>query len=327
MPINELRLISTFVKAAELGSLRRAAAAQGMTAQAASQAVAQLETHLGVRLFHRTTRNIALTDEGREFLESARPSVIGLERAVAVAKRSVDAISGPLRIIGPRSMFVPVLCPLVEEFVRQHPEVQPDINLDDRVGNWVEERVDVGFRIGTSPADGVIARKLFTVQLIVCASPEYIAAKGAPQTPDDLASHRCSGFRQPVTGNIVPWRVKDSGAIVVHDVVPALTTNVEDVEVELALAGQAISQLTSVGAAAHIRSGRLVPLLTLHVADHLGMFIYYGHRRAQPARARSFIELAIQRLQGNASFELTAKELEAAEAKGTKSARRKKARS
>lgn len=318
MAINELRLISTFVKAAELGSLRKAAAAQGMTAQAASQAVVQLEQHLGVRLFHRTTRNIALTDEGREFLDTARPALFGLQRAVATAKRAVDEMSGPLRIVGPRSMFVPVLCPLLDEYTRQYPDVQPDINLDDRIGNWVEERVDVGFRIGTSPAEGVIARKLFTVQLIACASPAYLVKHGVPRTFDELASHRCSGFRQPLTGNIVPWRMKEGDATVAHEIIPALTTNVEDVEVEAALAGQVIALLTSVAAAPYIRSGRLVPLLTSHVADHLGMFIYYGHRRAQPERARAFIDLAIARLHGNPSFELAAKELALAHARGTK---------
>jgi DNA-binding transcriptional LysR family regulator len=324
MPINELRLISTFVKAAELGSFRKAALAQGMTPQAASQAVVQLEQHLGVRLFHRTTRNIALTDEGREFLESARPSMIGLERAVAGAKRAVDGMAGPLRIIGPRSMFTPVLCPVFEEYAKQNPDVQLDVNLDDRIGNWVEDRVDVGFRIGMSPADGVIARRLFTMQLIICASLEYIKRHGAPRTLDELALHKCSGFRQPSTGNIIPWRVRSGDAIVDHAIVPALSTNVEDVEVEAALAGRVISSLTSIAAAPHIRSGRLIPVLTEHVADHLGFFIYYGSR-SQPARSRAFIDLAVQRLQGNPAFELSPKELAAAGAKGVE--RKKKAAS
>jgi DNA-binding transcriptional LysR family regulator len=321
VPINELRSISTFAKAVELGSLRKAAAAQGMTPQAVSQAVAQLEQHLGVRLLHRTTRNIALTDEGRQFLEAARPALMGLERAVSTAKRAVDEIAGPLRIIGPRSMFVPVLCPVLDEFLRRYPDVHPDVNLDDRVGNWVEERVDVGFRLGRSAADGVVARKLFTMQLIICASPQYLARYGAPQSLDDLALHRCSGYRVQPSGNIIPWPVKRGDTIVEHEVVPALSTNVEDVEIESALAGHVMSSLTSVAAAQYIRSGRLVPLLTQHVTDHLGLFVYYGSRRAQPARVRAFIDLAIERLQGNADFELSAKELAAAEAKGVKAAR------
>ena len=98
MPINELRSIATFVRTAELGSLRKAAAAQGMTPQAASQALAQLERHLGVRLFHRTTRSMSLTEEGQRFMETAQPALLGLQRALQTAKIAKDEMAGPLRI-------------------------------------------------------------------------------------------------------------------------------------------------------------------------------------------------------------------------------------
>ena len=103
MAINELRAIATFDRAAELGSLRRAAAAQGITPQAASQALNQLEQHLGVRLFPRTTRRLALTEEGRQFLNAAQPGLEALRRAIQGARHNRDGISGPLRINGPRS--------------------------------------------------------------------------------------------------------------------------------------------------------------------------------------------------------------------------------
>jgi len=177
MAINELRSISIFVKAAELGSLRKAAAALEISPQAASDSLAQLERHLDVRLFHRTTRVMALTDEGRQFLEEARPALSSLQRALGKAKRTKEEIAGPLRIVGPRSTFQPVLWRLLEEFCRQYPEVMPDVQLDDRVGNWVEDRVDVGFRLGVSPHEGVVARRLFPVQLIICASPIYLDSR------------------------------------------------------------------------------------------------------------------------------------------------------
>ena len=173
MAINELRSISLFVKAAELGSLRKAAAASDISPQAASQALAQLEQHLDVRLFHRTTRVMSLTDEGRQFLEEAQPALLGLQRALRTAKRAKEEIAGPLRIVGPRSTFQPVLWRLIEEFCQLHPGIVPDVRLEDRVGNWVEDRVDVGFRLGPSPHEGVIARRLFPVQMIICASRAY----------------------------------------------------------------------------------------------------------------------------------------------------------
>ncbi len=316
MPINELRSITIFARTAELGSLRKAAEAQQMTPQAASQALAQLEDHLGVRLFHRTTRSMSLTDEGRQFLETALPALAGLHRAIEVTRRAKDDIAGPLRIVGPRSVFAPVLWRVLDEFCPLHPQVQPDVQLDDSIGNWVEDRVDVGFRIGQSPAEGVIARKLFPLQLVVCAAPAYLERHGAPRSVNELAAHRCSAYRSPATGRLLPWQLQVDGEVVEHQVVPALCFNDEDIETQAVLAGHVIGSLTAVAAAAHIRSGRLVPLLADHAAAKSSTFVYYGSRASQPSRARAFIDLAVERLAGNADYILTAQELKAAEAKG-----------
>ena len=316
MPINELRSIATFAKTAELGSLRRAADAQGMTPQAASQALAQLEQHLGARLFHRTTRRMALTVEGRQYLEAALPALAGLQRALEITRRAKDDIAGPLRIVGPRSVFTPVLWPLLDEFCRRYPQVQPDVELDDRVGNWVEDRVDVGFRVGMSAAEGVIARRLFPLQLIVCAAPAYMELHGAPDSLHALASHRCSAFRNSATGRILPWYVKVDESVIELPVVPALCINDESLETEAVLAGHVVGLLTGVAAASHIRAGRLFPLLTQHIADRSSVFVYYGSRAAQPTRVRAFIDLAVERVANNPAYVMTAEELEAAESRG-----------
>jgi DNA-binding transcriptional LysR family regulator len=316
MPINELRSIATFAKTAELGSLRRAAEVQGMTPQAASQALAQLEQHLGVRLFHRTTRSMSLTDEGRQFLEAALPALAGLQRALEVTRRAQGDIAGPLRIVGPRSVFTPVLWPLLDAFCRRYPDVQPDVQLDDRLGNWVEDRVDVGFRVGASAAEGVIARRLFPLQLIVCAAPAYLRRHGAPESVGALATHRCSAFRHSATGRVIPWYLKVDESVIELPVLPALCVNDEALETEAVLAGHAIGMLTGVAAASHIRAGRLVPLLTQHIADHSSVFVYYGSRAAQPTRVRAFIDLALEMLANNPAYVLTAQELAAAESGG-----------
>jgi len=322
MAINELRAIDTFTKAVELGSLRRAAEAQGVSPQAASQALAQLEQHLGVRLLHRTTRNIALTDEGRQFLESTRPALALLERAVQRARTSKDEIAGPLRIVAPKSSFMPVIWPLIDAFCRLHPEVQPDIHLDDHIGNWVQDRADVGFRVGAPPEEGLIARQLFPLQLIACAAPSYLAVHGAPKSIDALATHRCSMFRHPGSGRVLPWYFKVENEVISRDFTPALSTDDTELETEAVLSGHVIGQLSGLSAAAHIRSGRLVPLLTLHVTDHMSVHVYYGSRTAQPTRVRAFIDIAVEQLLRNTNYVLDAKELSAAEARGRKAARR-----
>ena len=322
MAFNELRAIATFVKAAELGSLRQAALSQAITPQAASQALTQLETHLGTRLFHRTTRRLSLTEEGRAFLQDAQPGLATLQRALHGARRGREEIAGPLRIVAPRATMLQVLWPVVEEFARLHPRVTPDVQLEDRIGNWVEDRVDVGFRAGSPPPDGVVARRLVPMQLLVCATPGYVARHGAPSSIDELAGHRCSGFRQANTGKVVPWEFRIGDDIVSRAIPAALTTNDVDLEARAVLSGDCIGQLLGVTAAPLVRAGRLVPLLTAHVSDHLALYLYYGSRVAQPARVRAFIDLAIERLADNEALFLQPHEL--APAPATRRARARK---
>lgn len=313
MPFNELRAIATFAKALELGSIRKAALAQGITPQAASHTIAQLERHLGVRLLHRTTRSLAATEEGRHLREQALPALAALEGALTQVKEARHAITGPIRIAGPKSSFAPVLAPLVEEFCQMHPGIQPEVELDDAIGDWVLDRVDVGFRIGVHhPASGLIARRLFPFQLIVCASPAYLDRYGAPTAPADLSAHRCSVFRNPVTGQVSPWYFTVDGAVEQRHLPPAFSTNDLELELQVVLAGQVIGQLTNISAAPHIRTGRLVPLLLPYISAHYGVYLYYGSRNAQPKRVRAFIDLAVARLQDAPAFVLDSKELKAA---------------
>lgn len=308
MSINELRAMETFSKAVELGSLRKAAAAQGMSPQAASQAMSQLEQHLGVRLLHRTTRSISLTEEGQQLLEAIQPALAMLERGLQRVRASKDEIAGPLHIAAPRSGFVPVIWPVVDAFCQQYSEIQPDLHLDDHVGNWVLERADVGFRIGAPPEEGLIARKLFPVQLIVCASPAYLEQHGVPQHLEDLSEHRCSVFRHPTTGQVFPWYLKVDGEVVSRNLPPALSTNDVELELRAVLDGRVIGQLSAISAVPHIRAGRLIPILLQHMTDHMGVYLYYGSRRAQPMRVRRFIDFVFERLSNPEEFMLTDQE-------------------
>ena len=321
MPVSDIRAIDTFTKTVELGSIRRAALALGVSPQAASQALAALEQRLGVRLLHRTTRSIALTHEGQQFLEAAQPALAALERAVDRVRTAKDEIAGPLRIVAPKYSFLPLLWPLVDEFCRRHPGVEPDVKLDDRLGNWVNDRADVGFRIGSAPDDGVAARRLFAMQLIVCAAPSYISAHGAPASIDQLTAHRCSVLRHAGSGRVLPWLLKVDGEVVALDLPPALSTNDAALEVEAVLAGHVIGMLSGLSAAPLIRAGKLVPLLSAHATDHLSVHVYYGSRASQPSRVRAFIDLTVQRLGQGTDYVLDARELATAEARGRKKAR------
>jgi DNA-binding transcriptional LysR family regulator len=309
MAINELRSITTFIKAAELGSLRKAAQDMGISPQAASKALTQLESHLNARLFHRTTRMMSLTDAGQRLLEDVQPALIGMQRALLNARTAKDEFAGPLRVAGPRTTFQPILWRLVEEFCEMHPGIQPDVLLEDRVGNWVEDRVDVGFRLGASPHEGVIARRLFPLQMVICGAPAYFAEHGVPETIAALASHRCSAFRHPGTGKVVPWHVTLGDQTVDQPVMPAICSNDELFELQAVLAGKALGQLAGVTAAPFIRAGQLVPILIDHMPNIASYFVYFGSKTSQPARARAFIDLAVQRLVDNPEYVLSEDEL------------------
>ena len=309
MPINEMRSISMFAKAVELGSIRQAALAQDVSPQAATQAIAHLESHLGVRLLHRTTRSLALTEEGQRVLESAQPALAAMERAMAMAREGKDEIAGPLRIVGPKSSFPGLLMPLLDEFCQANPGIQPDVQLDDGIGNWVLDRVDVGFRIGVSPQEGLISRALFPVQLIMCASPAYLGRHGVPAKIEDLAKHRCSVFRHPSTDKVAPLYLTVDGEVEHRDFSPALSTNDTELELQAILAGQVIGQVANFAAAQHLRSGRLVPVLLPFVSDHIKLHVYYGSRSSQPKRVRAFLDLAFARLVDSPDYVLSDKEL------------------
>jgi DNA-binding transcriptional LysR family regulator len=316
MPINELRSITTFVRTVELGSLSKSALAQQISPQAASKALNQLEQYLGVRLFHRTTRSMSLTEEGQRFFEAAKPSLIGLQQALQAARHTKEDFAGPLRIVGPRTVLQTVIGPVLDEYCRLYPEVQQDVQLDDRIGNWVEDRVDVGFRLGNPPEEGLIARRLFPMQLVICASPTYLRKYGVPQSLHELDTHRCSAFRRSSDGRVVPWRVRVGDSMQDQHVTPAFCTNDETFELRAVLAGEVIGQLAVPTAAPMIRSGSLVPLLLENMVDHYSLFVYYGSRAAQPARVRCFIDLIVERLTDNVDFVLGKEELTSAYAKG-----------
>jgi DNA-binding transcriptional LysR family regulator len=174
--VDELRAISTFMRAAELGSFNKVAEAQGTTPQAVSKTIRQFEQHLGVRLFHRTTRNSRLTEEGQRLLESIRPSLEGVVGALARARSAARDDEGVVRIAASASMG-PQDADAAAGRVSANaiPLIQIDLLQEDGFSDLVGDRIDVGFRGGNAPDAQVVSRRLFTVQQIVCASPAYLA--------------------------------------------------------------------------------------------------------------------------------------------------------
>jgi DNA-binding transcriptional LysR family regulator len=145
--------------------------------------------------------------------------------------------------------------------------------------------------------------------MVICGAPAYFEQHGVPETLGALAAHRCSAFRHPGTGKVVPWHVKLGEQTVDQPVVPAICSNDELFELQAVLAGKALGQLAGVTAAPYIRAGQLIPILIDHMPDIASYFVYFGSKTSQPVRARAFIDLAVQRLADNPDYVLSEEEL------------------
>lgn len=307
--MDELRAIATFIRAAELGSFNKVAQAQGSTPQAVSKTIRQFEQHLGVRLFHRTTRNSALTEEGQRLLESIKPSLDGVVGALERVRSAAREDEGLIRVATSGSMGRKMLVPLLAEFQQAYPLVRFDLVQEDGFADLVGDRIDVGFRGGNPPDAQVVSRRLFPVQQIVCAAPGYLAAHGVPRTLDELAAHRCTGYRQPGSGRAMAWEFEIDGGTVFHPVPAVLLSNDPDTEMHAVLAGMGLGQIDSINAAAAIRDGRLTPLLVEHVSERMGLYLYFAQRADMPARVRRFIDFSVERLRDSGQFHLSPEEL------------------
>ncbi|MYM34217.1 LysR family transcriptional regulator [Duganella sp. FT94W] len=300
--MDELRAISTFIRAAELGSFNKVAAAQGTTPQAVSKTIRQFEQYLGVRLFHRTTRNSALTEAGQRLLTSIKPSLDGVVGALARAREAAREDEGLIRVAASGSIGRRVLMPLLAEFQHQYPNIQIDLIQEDGFADLVHDRIDVGFRGGNPPEAQVVGRRLFPVQQIVCATPAYLKRHGTPRALADLAAHRCTAYRQPGSGKPMAWEFEIDGDTVFHHVQPVLLSNDPDTEMHAVLSGMGLGQIDSINAAAAIRAGKLKPVLTEFVSERMGFYLYFPQRADMPGRVRRLIDFAVERLLNSKQF-------------------------
>ena len=210
--MDALRAITLFVRAVATGSVPRAAVDQSISPQAVGKAIRQLEAHLGLRLFHRTTRRSSLTAEVFAFLESVEPALDVIQRAVSRARAQTEAVEGVLRVTAPLAARRALAQPIAE-FAARHRNLSIELIVEDACTDIVAAKIDVGFRLGAAPTGQVISRRLLTVQQIMCAAPAYIARHGMPATVAELARHRCTRFRVPTTGRLSSWELTIDGEL------------------------------------------------------------------------------------------------------------------
>jgi DNA-binding transcriptional LysR family regulator len=307
--MKSLKGITSFVCVANCGSFTSAAKLQGVSAVAVSKNVATLEQQLGVRLFHRTTRKLSLTQEGQAFYEQCKGPLRELEAAQAVVKQSKAATSGLLRVTCLSPLAIGFVIPLLGQFERKYPKVQIELHSDDTVSDMVAKGYDVGVRVGVLRDSTQIARPIAPIPFVICAHPDYLKRKGVPQTLADLATHNCIKQLQPSKNDVLPWSLRGmtqelskslSGSLIVNDFSAAVLAAVHGL-------GLIYAPLPLVMPL--FRTRELIPVLTSHIESKIEAYLHYPNRKNLPARTQVFVAFMLEHLRQEKDLQTPAAEL------------------
>lgn len=291
--------MQTFTAVVDAGSFVRAAETLDMSKAAVSRYVAELEARLGVRLLHRTTRKLSLTEEGRAFHARCKALLGELDEAESeITARSAQA-SGLVKINVPVTFGNLHLAPLWSDFMTQNPRVTLDVTLNDRVVDLVEEGYDMVVRIATLPSSSLISKKLASTRMVLCASPAYLKAHGEPKHPSDLAGHAVLAYSLLATGD--QWGFDGPDGRQTVAVNPVLRTNSGDTCRAAALKHHGIILQPTFMVGEDLRSGALVELMPQYRSSEFGIYAVYPSRRYMSAKVRLLIEFLAKAL-GNANW-------------------------
>jgi DNA-binding transcriptional LysR family regulator len=293
--MDRIRAMQVFTEVADRGSLTEAGEALDMSRAMVSRYLESLETWLGARLLHRTTRRVSLTDAGAEALQRCRQVLELTDDVLAAAGARSTAPSGKLRITTSTSFAQAHLAAAVTDFLKQHPQTQVELIALERAVNLVEERIDLAVRIGNQLDDTLVARRLATCHSVVCASPGYIAAHGKPSTPEQLRTHHC--ITHAHVGR-TEWRLRRDGQTTRVPVSGPLQSNEVAVTHRAALEGLGIAQLPTYFISDDLAQGRLVRLLPGHEPETLGIHAVYLSRQHQPLLLRLMLDFLAERVGG-----------------------------
>jgi len=288
--------MQSFVRVVESGGISAAAQRMGVAKSAVSRRLQELENRLGVQLLQRTTRRISLTEDGRVFYQRCLRILDELEEAERSLSSEQQRVHGLLRVAAPLSFALRHLSPLLDEFMHRYPEVRLELNVEDREINVIEEGVDLTIRIGKLHDSSMVARRLATVENILCASPAYLDRFGVPKRPEELVVHQ--GLFYSNLSDQRQWTFFDQQGLA-HSVVPNLRMRVNngDLILDAALAGLGIAVLPTFICYRELAEGRLQRLLTEYTnGESAAAYALYPSRRHLPLRVRVFIDFLAERL-------------------------------
>lgn len=288
--MDRLTAMRVFVEVVDQGSLTAAADKMDMSRAMVSRYLAELETWLGVRLLHRSTRSLGLTSAGEDAMPRCRQM---LELAEDVQSQSQNAAPhGLIRVASSNSFAQSHLAAAAAAFVARYPGTQVELIVGDRSINLVDERIDLAIRITNDLDPQLIARKLSICRSVVCASPAYLAEHGIPLVPDDLARHQC--LNHAFFGKN-GWRFTRDGQAFFVPVSGSISANDANVILQATLAGAGIAHQPTYSAAPYLASGELIRLLPGYQSDELGIYGLYTSRRHMPTILRCLLDFLAER--------------------------------
>lgn len=283
--------LDAFVAAADETSFSAAARRLGITPAGVSKNVARLEAGLGVRLFQRSTRSLSLTEEGERLYRQVRLPWTEIGDALAELRQGAGKPAGTLKVsLAPtvgRHYFVPMLA----SFMARYPDIVPDLYFDNRQVDLIGEGFDVAIGGGIELTEGLVARELARVRIVLVAAPAYLAGHAPPDGPSDLARHRCLMRRSTASRRLVPWVLKHAGAgEIVANVRPVAVLDDPEALARAAACGLGIAMLPLPHALPLLDSGELVRVLPDWYAETRPLAVYYSSRRLLPAKVRVFVD-------------------------------------
>ncbi len=292
--MDQLGALATFVRVVDAGSLSGAARSLPSSLTSVSRQISALEERYGTQLLLRTTRRLALTDDGRILYERARSILGELREVEAALSRGRQEPSGRIRISAPTLMGRLLIAPLLAEFLRRYPSLTVDLLLIDRAVDMVEEDIHLSLRVGHLPNSQLVARKLADLRMIVCASPAYLQRCGVPQTPVDLGRHDCLVFSD--TPGIAEWRFKDGPKAERRiRMTGRLWVNSLDALVSAAREGAGIVRVPSWQVEADIATGALQQILLDYEPPPTALHLLFQPSRLASAKTRVFVDYLLAR--------------------------------
>lgn len=293
--MDRLDAMAVFTAVLDGGSLSAAGRRLNLPLATVSRKLADLEAHLKTRLITRSTRKLALTDAGRDYLVACRQILEQVEEAERAASGAYAKVKGQLVVAAPIVFGRLHVVPLVAAFLELHPEVDIQLRLSDRNVNLIEEHVDVALRIGALPDSGLVATQLGAIRRVVCASPDYLERFGAPKSLDDLAIHRCISF-DGLDGASAWTFAGDGGEKRQAAVHSRLTVSTADAAIAAASLGLGLTRVLSYQVAEALREGRLVRVLANTEPPAVPASLIYPGQGRLPMKTRALIDFAVTRI-------------------------------